>query len=249
MENKNQPLPISMIFSRTILGFGSGFAGSVILGIVLFASWSVVGDAITGAGVQTNEFGIAISQTQTHPLFLSLVTLAVFLSVLGANLILTLLLCLVDEKYRFQSTMLTQVFFGNLGILFLMLPLYLILNGTFSTGGAALAGILHAVLAHFYAFWVAENLNQPSEVFLNSYGFILGIIIFTAFSGLLFGGSPTILVFLALPILHASTSFANALAEVFYRWVYRTYGTDFLNISTRFGADYGQKDSEVDSDI
>jgi len=45
-------------------------------------------------------------------------------------------------------------------------------------------------------------------------------------------------------------SLGNRSAEVFYAWLYEKYGRDFLNIDTKFGADYGEsEDNSQDFDL
>jgi hypothetical protein len=154
MENtQKQNYTIPSIFSRFLIGFGAGFIGTLVLGLMLFLSWKVVGETLSPSDVIKNEFGITITDNQTHPLFLSIVTLSVFLAVMAANIAYVFLSSIVEEKYIRRSTTLTQVFFGNLVFLLLMLPLYVISSSNFGPSGIAITAVLHAVFTAFFSFF------------------------------------------------------------------------------------------------
>jgi MFS family permease len=244
MKNLNQAdVTFPSIFSRFLIGFGSGFIGTIVLGIVLFLSWSIVGETLSPSDVVKNEFGISI-QTEAHPLFISIITLAVFLATLVANISYVLLSTMIDEKYSRRATSLTQVFFGNLVILLLMLPAYTFANELFGQMGGAIAGILHLVLGTFFSFFALEALHQSKYLIVNVYGMILGMILFFLIGGALTNSQSTASAFLLMfPVLLGAMALGNRIAEVFYLWLYQNYGKDFLNVDTRFGSDYGGKDS------
>ncbi len=250
MENLNQSdITFPSIFSRFLVGFGSGFIGTIVLGIVLFLSWSVVGETLSPSDVAKNEFGISV-QADTHPLFLSIITLAVFLATLAANISYVLLATLVDEKYSRRATSLTQVFFGNLVILLLVLPAYAFSNQFFGQMGSAFAGVFHLVVGTFFSFFVLEALHQSKYLIVNVYGMILGLVLFFLIGGALSSSQSTASAFLLMfPVLLGAMSLGNRIAEVFYLWLYRNYGNDFLNVDTKFGSDYGQRDSEGSHDF
>lgn len=242
MENKAywQSLRVSSVFTRFIVGFGAGFVGTIVLGIVLLLSWSIVGETLSPSDVIKNEFGITISQNQTHPLFLSIVTLAIFLATLVANFVHTFLICLVEENYTKRSTALTHVFFGNLIFLLLTLPAYLLANSLFGPEGIAFAAVFHTVITAMFSAFILETLHQSRYLFVNLYGILLGITLFFVF-GILTRDSQTMLTFMTLPILLGCIGFGTRITEVFYGWLYETYGVDVLNINTRFGNDYGRQ--------
>jgi hypothetical protein len=245
MENtQKQNYTIPSIFSRFLIGFGAGFIGTLVLGLMLFLSWKVVGETLSPSDVIKNEFGITITDNQTHPLFLSIVTLSVFLAVMAANIAYVFLSSIVEEKYIRRSTTLTQVFFGNLVFLLLMLPLYVISSSNFGPSGIAITAVLHAVFTAFFSFLVTEVLHQSKYFIVNLYGTIIGIIFFVFCANMLVINNATTLTLLALPILLGFTALGNRLAEVLYAWLINTYGTDFLNVDTQFGKDYNQNPRE-----
>ncbi len=74
-----KPVTLSQIFISFLTGFGAGIAGTAVLAIIIFLSWSVIGGVLSPQEVPLNEFGVQIDAPQTHPLFLHFVVLAVFL--------------------------------------------------------------------------------------------------------------------------------------------------------------------------
>lgn len=245
MENtQKQNYTVPSIFFRFLVGFGAGFIGTVVLGLMLFLSWKIVGETLSPSDVIKNEFGITITDNQTHPLFLSIVTLSVFLATMAANISYVFLSSIVEEKYTRRSTTLTQVFFGNLVFLLLMLPLYLISSSSFGPSGVAITAVLHATFTTLFSFLVTEALHQSKYFIVNLYGTIVGIILFVFFSNILVSNNTTTLTLLALPLLLGFIAFGNRLAEVVYAWLINTYGTDFLNVDTQFGKDYNQNPGE-----
>ena len=245
MNNLNQAdVTFPSIFSRFLVGFGSGFIGTIVLGIVLFLSWSVVGETLSPSDVVKNEFGINI-QTESHPLFISIITLAIFLATLAANISYVLLATMIDEKYSRRATALTQVFFGNLVILLLVLPAYAFSGQFFGQMGSAFAGVFHLIIGTFFSFFVLEALHQSEYLIVNIYGMILGLVLFFLIGGSLASSQSTASAFLLMfPVLLGGMSLGNRIAEVLYLWLYRNYGNDFLNVDTKFGSDYGEKDSQ-----
>jgi len=241
MQDKNTLIPLSTIFMRSFSGFVAGIAGSIVLGIVIILSWSIVGDTLMGTGIEENEFGIAVDGNPTHPLFLSLVTLALFGATLTTNLVFTFLTTVTEEKYSLRATTLTQVFFGNLAILFLSLPVYLIFSGLFGPEGIAVAGVFHAIITIIFTSFVLEILNSPKTILITLYGILFALILFLFFGSMLIKANASVLAFLTLPLLGCFMGGGTGLSEVFYNWIYRLYGVDFLNLKTRFGKDYGKE--------
>jgi len=234
-----KPLSFLDIFIRFFSGFGAGVAGAVILLIVLFAGWSIVGSTLSPAEITTNEFGISQMEEGIHPLFIYFVVLAVFLGVLAANLSYILISTVVSEHYAFRTTLLTDIFFGNLILLILMIPVYAMMNGHFGYTSIGLAALIHAILSSLLSFFTLEIINWSKYLMVNLYGLLVGLILFVIVS-ILFFSNKTIFAFFFLPFLFGFLAMGNALAQSIYEWYYRTYGNDFLNSETRFGDDYGQ---------
>jgi hypothetical protein len=171
------------------------------------------------------------------------VTLAVFLATLTASIAYTFLTSATEDKYEKTATFLNHIFFGNLILLFLILPTYLITSSLFGANGVAFTGIFHGILVALLTQFVLEILSARKHLLVNLYGTLIGLLGFYFCFSLFLGGNPTVLSFLTLPLVFACMGAGNGGAEVFYNWLYRTYGFDFLNIETQFGEDYA--DSEL----
>ena len=96
--NTEKNVPLSQIILRFFTGFLAGIAGSVVLMLILFAGWSIVGSALSSVAQSTNEFGVIVGGESTHPLFVYFVLLATFLGVLIANIAYTFLFTLIEER-------------------------------------------------------------------------------------------------------------------------------------------------------
>ncbi len=235
-----RPVSFLDIFIRFFSGFGAGLSGAIIMLIVLFLSWSIVGDTLAPKDVALNEFGVAIETQSTHPLFAYFVVLAAFLGIIASNIAYILIATFISEYYSFRTTLLTDVFFGNLIILILMIPVYVVMTNYFGNDGIGIASFMHVILSVILSFFTLEIINWSKHLLVNLYGFILGIICFVLVS-LVFYSNKTALAFFVLPLLFGFLAMGNAMAQSIYEWFYKTYGNDFLNIETRFGEDYGKK--------
>ena len=58
------------------------------------------------------------------------------------------------------------------------------------------------------------------------------------------GRNPTVVLFASLPIMWTALGFVTVISEMFYRWLWTVYGTDFLMSGTEFGKDYGEEEPE-----
>ena len=247
--DQRSSLSLAQILLRFFAGFGAGFAGAIVLGIVILLSWSIVGGTLAPPDTAFNEFGVRIDQMPTHPLFLHVVTLAVFLGAIVANVGYVFLSTALEKRYDHRATVITHTFFGNLILLVLILPVYMIMSRSFGSSGIGLAGIIHVMLATLFTFFVLEIINQSKYLLVNVYGAIIGLVFFFFFAIWLAGNNPTVLAFLTLPLLVGFIALGNGIAESLYNWIYRIYGSDFLNIETRFGTDYGKKDEISPEDL
>lgn len=239
-------LTISSLFSRFIVGFAAGFVGMIVLAIIVFASWGVVGVAFPSASADLQQSGLSVNfaSTQTHPLFLEMILLAIFLSTMAANITYTFLSTIVHEEFTRRSTSLTQVFFGNLIFLVLFLPVYFSMNSHFGITGIIVSAIMHVFVTSFFTFLILQALHQSKYLVVNLYGNFLGLILFSFFVTFFYDMDQMKVVFLAFPFYFGIMTFGNRVVELLYAWVYRSYGADFLNVDTKFGDDYGVKDKE-----
>lgn len=241
--------PIASLFTRFIVGFGAGFLGMLVLGLILFLTWHIVGDYLQAPDQLTDALGNSIGQLETHSLFLSIVTGAVFASSMVTTLSYVFLSLLVEEHYTKRSTTLTHVFFGNVIFLLLFLPVYIAVNGAFSMTGLAVVSIFHAVVVCFFSVFVLQGLHQAKYTLVNLYGNLIGLLVF-AFLFLVFLSDvdPTILLFLSFPLFMGVMGATNRLVELVYSFLYTKSGSDMLNIETTFGEDYGVPMTEKNFD-
>ncbi len=240
---------LSAIFFRFFGGVWAGASGAIIMGIVLFLTWSIVGDTLGVSEATKNEFGAYADGEKTHPLFMSIVLLAVFLSGLVSNLIFSLINSILVERYPLRSTTLTHVFLGNLTILVFMVPLYLLVGSFYGPQGIAFAAISHALLSGLFTYFAIEILSTSPYIFISLYGAVLGIILFLFVGSFFSNLNPTILSFLVLPLLLGFLNAGNAIVEMFYFWFSKTYGIKFLETDKRFGSDYGRTEVIVDDEL
>ncbi len=251
MDEKQQlaEVTLSKVFLKFALGLGSGGVGTIVLGIVLLLTWSVVGEVLLPTTYQTvNEFGEVLThREETHPLFLSVVILAVFLATLVANLFHCMISSTVESKYFRKSTNLTQAFLGNLCILFLFIPIYIISSGVYGAPGVALTALAHAIIASMFTFLALEILSTRRYLLVSLYGFITGLALFFIVMNMIGFGNPTIVTFLALPLLLGNIGAGSGISQMFYYWLQETYHNDFLDSEKRFGGDYGEKE-EIEED-
>jgi len=233
---------LSTVFLRFFSGFGAGMVGTIILGIIFFLTWGIVGEALAPTANQLVEdinTGVVLKK-ESHPLFLAIVILAVFLATLIANLSYSLVSSVIEEKYTNRTTNLTQTFLGNLVILLLLIPVYMIASGLYGSFGVGITGMLHICLASMFSFLAMEILSQSKYLLLSLYGMITGMALCVFMMNIIGNINETILSLTALPMLLGSIGAGSAIAQMFYCWTQKTYGSDILDSQKRFGDDYGQ---------
>lgn len=238
---------LSEIFFRFFAGIWAGTSGAIVMGIVLFLTWSIVGDTLLPNQEIISEFDRINQDNSTHPMFLAIVLMSVFLSSLVSNLVFCLINSILTERYPYRSTMLTQVFLGNITILILFIPVYLIVSGGHGPLGVGVVAISHAVLAGLFTFFASEILSTSTYIFISLYGAILGLVFLLFTGSRLVSINPTVLSFLALPMLLGFLNAGNAIVEMFYFWFRKVYGINFLETDKRFGSDYGR--TEYDDEL
>lgn len=231
---------IASLFTRFIIGFGAGFVGMIVLALILFLSWSIMGDYLQTTNELTDSLGSTIGQIETHSLFLILVVLAIFVSTLVTTLAHAFLNTLVDQYYTKRTTALTHIFYGNVVFLIFTLPLYVIMNKYFQTSGIIYIAIMHAFLTCFFSISVLQALHQAKYTLVNLYGNLFGLVLFLFMGVILLNiVDPFVLIFLAFPLFMGIMAIGNRFIELFYAFLYTKTGIDMLNIETTYGNDYG----------
>ncbi len=236
---KNDVFPISIIFFRFIAGFFSGVIGTVILGLILFLTWSIVGDTLNQPTDLNPTIGIQLDRPPAHPLFVYIVVFGVFIASLLSNISYTIGMNMLEEKYENRATSITQVFLSSVIILIIFLPAYIFANASFQVPGVAFAAILHTGFCAIFTYIVLETLTQTKYLLVRIYGIILGIAMFFVLESILLDTKATIAIFLSLPFLHGLLGMGNGISEGVYHWFFKTYANDFLHSERRFGQDYG----------
>ncbi len=244
MDERQQlkQVELSTVFLRFFSGFGAGMIGTIVLGIILFLTWGIVGDALAPTANQTVEdisTGIVLKK-ESHPLFLSIVILAVFLATLIANLSNTLVSSATEERYQNRTTNVTQVFLGNLVILPIFIFVYLVSSALYGPIGIGVTAMAHICLVTIFSYLAMEILSQTKYLLLSLYGVIVGLALFGIVANFIASLNPTTLTLTALPLLLGFIGSGSAIAQMFYSWTQRAFGTDVLDSDKRFGDDYGQ---------
>lgn len=238
------------VFFYTLVGLSSGLLGTMVLGLILLLTWSIVGDVLMPTNQQTTtEFGEILSHKQnTHPLFLSVVIWGVFMATLAANILHTILITSIEERYTARATCLTQVGMGNVIILLLILPVYIMVSSKYGANGVAIAALIHSTLSVIFSTLTLEIINLKKYILVTMYGVMAGLILFF-FCFIVFGNnSPTVMAFVALPLLLGMMAFGKGLTQLIYFWFTDTYGNDFLEVDKRFGSDYGRDEVVTEKD-
>ncbi len=239
MNTKNSP-SLSQIIIRFFTGFGAGLSGSIVFMLILFAGWSIVGETLSTAPETLNEFGVLVGQKSTHPLFVYLVLLATFLGVLASTATYTFLMTLIESRFTLRSTTLTHVFFGNLVLMVFLLPAYIIASSESGVDGITNIVLAHILISGIYTFLIIESLHSNKYFLVNIYALIIALSLFFFMSAKL-EANTTSLALLAMPFLFGFLAMSSSLSMSVYQWFFRTYGSDVLNIETRFGSDYEDK--------
>lgn len=220
---------------KTFAGLGGGIAGSLILLVIFLLGGSILQPTFLGEG------------GELHPLFIFVFMAMVFLTSLGSNLVGPLLFSFVQQdKYSRTQTSLTQIFVANLVMLGIMAPVYLFVFTAGLDLTAILAGI-HVMISAITSILILEIVGNLRYALVGVYGAILSLLFATGVIFIFYQFSDrnlVILLFSVLPVLWMFLGFISVIVEMFYAWMYRLYGVDFLASTTSFGREYGEAEEE-----
>ncbi len=225
---------------KTFAGLGGGIAGMVILLLIFLGASTILQSALNP------ELGL--EESSKNPLFIFVFMAMIFLTSLGSNLLGSLFFTFVEhEKYSRTSTAMYQIFFVNLVAFILLAPIYLLLD---SRGQLDMIGFLagfHVSLTAVASFMILEIIGNLRYAVVGVYGVVFSLLVSTGLSMAVYEFSQrntTVVLFAALPIMWTALGFVTVIVEMFYRWLYTLYGTDFLMSKTEYGKDYGEPEQE-----
>lgn len=241
MSQAGPPSPSFLtLVLKTFAGLGGGIAGMVILLLIFLGASTILQSALNP------ELGL--EESSKNSLFIFVFMAMIFLTSLGANLIGSLFFTFVEhEKYSRTSTAMYQIFFVNLVAFVILAPIYLLLD---SRGQLDMIGFLagfHVLLTAVASFMILEIIGNLRYAVVGVYGVVFSLLASTGLSMVVYEFSQrntTVMLFAALPIMWTALGFVTVITEMFYRWLYTLYGTDFLMSSTEYGKDYGEPEVE-----
>ncbi len=237
------PRPVSLlnVFLRSFAGLGGGVIGTFVLLVVFLLASSILQPALSS------------DASDIHPLFIFVFMAMLFLATLGSNLVAVMLLALTDRsKYAKFSSIVTQTFSTNIIVFIFSAPIYLIassINLTFVAYGAG----LHVIISSMASALVMEIIADFEYALVGVYGIVLAVLAGAGANFLIYQiattakggvGNATLLLFVAMPLLWLLLGFMTSAVSMFYEWIFRAYGTDFLRASTSYGTDYGTPEPE-----
>lgn len=234
MELGPRRLTFLSLVLKTFAGFAGGIAGTGILLLIFLAASSILQPAL---GPE--------AQGTVNPLFMVVVIGMIFGTSLISSILSTLFLSYTErDRYTRIATTIAQVFLLNFVIFLFALPIYLTTSAT-NFEVLAFSAALQIILSALASALVLELMVDFKYALLAVYSTILAVLVSSGLSFIFFNltGNATILMFIALPLLWSSIGFFQAAVGIFYRWVYLTWGTDYLASETALGTDYGIPDT------
>ena len=230
-------VPVLTLVFRVLAGLGGGVMGTAVLLIAVFLGASILSPLATPEG----------EEAVMNPLIIFVFMAVVFLSSCLSNVISTLLIGLTDRtKYKMLFSYIYQVFIINLVILVFSAPVYIIVSGLSVEMMASVAAIqiLVSVMA---SFLILEILSEAKYALLGVYSATLGLVMASAVNFALyqiFQQNAAILLFAALPVIWMTLGLFNGLTGMGYRFVYDSYGVDFLSKYVKYGQDTEPEEKE-----
>jgi len=236
---------------NTVIGMGSGLFGTMVLGLILLLTWSIVGEVLAPTAQQaTSEFGETLNyKRDTHPLFLSVVILAIFLATLVSNILHTILVSSIEERHSSRATNITHVSAGNVILLVFMIPVYLLISKHYGATGVAFGALIHSILTVVFSSLSIEIIALKRYTLVTLYGGMAGLVLFFIAINLFSLSNPTVLAFILLPLLLGMMTLGSGLTQLVYFWFADAYNNDFLDREKRFGSDYGRQEEVIETDF
>lgn len=226
---------------KTFAGLGGGIAGMLILLLIFLGASTILQSAF-------NPEGLGMEEASKNQLFIFVFMAMIFLTSLGANILGSLFFSFVEhEKYSRTSTAMYQIFFVNLVIFVVLAPIYLVLDSRNLLDMTGFLAGFHVLLSALASVMILEIIGNLRYAVVGVYGVVFALMISTGAMMVVYefsGRNPTIVLFATLPVMWTMLGFVTVIVEMFYRWIWTLYGTDFLMSKTEFGKDYGEEEPE-----
>lgn len=226
---------------KTFAGLGGGIAGMLILLLIFLGASTILQSAI-------NPEALGVEETSKNQLFIFVFMAMIFLTSLGANILGSLFFSFVEhEKYSRTSTAMYQIFFVNLVIFVILAPIYLVLDSRNLLDMTGFLAGFHVLLSALASVMILEIIGNLRYAVVGVYGVVFALMISTGAMMVVYEFSdrnPTIVLFATLPVMWTVLGFVTVIVEMFYRWIWTLYGTDFLMSKTEYGKDYGEPEVE-----
>jgi hypothetical protein len=229
---------------KTFAGFIGGLIGTGVLVVIFLVASSILQPVL--GGIAEAE----VSAGEVSPLFMAVLLLMVFSTLMVSSLLATLFLCFTErERYTKIATTLTQVFVVNFVIFLFVLPIYLTTSAT-SLMMTVYAAIIQGILSATASALILELIHDAKYSLVAVYTTLLAVLVAIGVNFFIYMilGNAALIMFTALPILWGLIGFSQAVVGMFYYWLYTTYGVDFLASTTTFGADYGVTEEEEEEE-
>lgn len=217
------------IITRTVAGLFGGIAGTIVMVITLLLASNLFKNGNTQAATELSQNASAITKSEIN---IFILMAGAFLSSLAGNIMAFLGFSLFDhEKYTRVVSTIVQLMIVNLLVFVFIAPAYLVLSTAKLSNVSFLVGA-HIILATLLCIFVSEVINNTRYVLVGFYGAMFGILMGIGAELLVALKSSEqmigILVLTMLPVTLATMGFFSSIFEMFYGWIYRLYGIDWL---------------------
>lgn len=243
--------PAKISFPTFLFKIVAGVAGGSVGTLIMLLIFILASSLLTPLSEAVSE-GSGVS-----PVFIFILMIMIFLSSTSGNILSALLLSFTEkDKYTRRASTVYQIFIVSILIFLLMVPVYFI-TASIDIGLVAYAVALHIIITAQVSALVLEIISNFRYALVGVYGVTFAVLLSAA---VMFGlarliVSPTILLFVALPVVWGSIAFIQSIVTMIYGWTARIYDKDFLSTQTLYGADYGsqvadeeEEDKEVENE-
>ena len=204
----------------------SGFIGSIIIIIIVFATSSFISIP------QTFELA-QLEGGKTNPMFPFILSFITFVSTMVTLFLsVTLLNMTSPERYKKNTITYGQVWFFGIFIYLAITPVY-IYTGLIDYDHIMIVFILHSIVLVFGSSLLLEILNNYRYILTGFYGsfvalFFTSIIVISIFTSLDSGYAKLLSLLVMLPIINTSMVFFKGLFELAYYKYNAFTNTDWL---------------------